>query len=76
MVKTKSQNMLPLLDDYPLKHFPLIQLPTYKDVLLVHLYQKSINHSPTASFNDVKDATIEKLISIYGKVPQPTENRD
>ena len=69
---SRSSLSLPLLDGTP---SPLKenQLPTIKDVLLDLLYEKMTSPSGMKTpFNIVKKKSIDKLISIYGKVPQTT----
>ena len=69
MTQTRSTNFSVYLKDYP-KPFTELQLPTKKEVLLEYLFQYSSHPKNNPSFMDLKDPIIEKLISIYQKVPQ------
>ena len=51
------------------------KLPSKQDILLDHFYQKKSNPSYNTSFKDVKDTTIDRLIEIYGTVPQSVISR-
>ena len=69
MTQTRSTNFSAYLKDYP-KLLTELQLPTKKECLLEYLFQYSNHPKNNPSFLDLKDPIIEKLISIYQKVPQ------
>ena len=70
MVKTKAQNKLPLLNCYP-GLLAETQLPTNKEVL-AHYFKTKENHPSNIEYNDIKNLTVDVLLKIYNKVPQPT----
>ena len=73
MVKTKCQSLVPVLQELP-REIPTNQLPTNRSVLLHHLFLQN-NAPPNVSFNTLKDDSINRVVAIYNKVPQPIITR-
>ena len=73
MVKTKSQLLVPVLQELP-REMPTNQLPTNRSVLLRHLFLQN-NAPPNVSFNTLKYDNINRVLAIYNKVPQPIITR-
>ena len=71
-MNTKSKTKLNLLGYAT----PLLknQLPTKKEVLLHYFHSKEI-FSKNVGFKTIKEQTVDELIKIYKKVPQPTVSR-
>ena len=65
---TSHRFKLPIIGEYP-RRMLLWQLPTNKDVLL-HYMDSKLGKPRNMRFNDLKDAMVNEITSLYRKVPQ------